>query len=103
MLSSKLFDPEFLTTVEALPLGSEFRDSTSSSPTATVSPRREINGLGLFTSWTRSRLIPWPFKSSRGYWECNHEDEDECVDRSEVEEAKVKQGDGIGSRYEEKG
>jgi hypothetical protein len=51
----------------------------------------------------RLRLIPWPFKSSRGYWECNHEDVDECVDRSEVEEAKVKQGDGIGSRYEEMG
>jgi hypothetical protein len=41
-------------------------------------------------------LTSWPFKRSRGYWECNHEDEGEC---SEVEEAKVKQGDGIGSRY----
>jgi hypothetical protein len=85
-------------TVEALSLGSESWESASLSATATPSPRRERNGLGVFASWLRLRLTP----RSRGYWECNHEDEDERADCSEVEEAKVKQGDGIGSRYEKK-
>lgn len=102
--SMTLIDSDFLgLTVDALSLGSEYWESTSLSAIATPSPRRASNGLGLVTSWLKLRLTPWPFKRSRGYWECNHEDDGECAECSEIEDAKVKQGDGVGSRYENNG